>query len=243
VPAGASFSAGTEVALGIWRFREAELQGLVLNPPANSDIDFTLNVTATLTDGRGHSASSDARFEVHLDAVADRPMINAANGSGTGIGGSEDQVIALNREATLADTDGSETLAVTISGLPAGASLSAGLPNADGTWTLTQGPLAGLTLSTPQNFHGDFTLRVEASATESSNGNTATTLLELPLHVAPVNDAPANLTLDGSVVAENTPGAVIGVVGVSDPDAGDTVQFTVSDNRFEVVDGSLNGLM
>jgi hypothetical protein len=239
VPAGASFSAGTEVAPGIWSFTEAELQGLVLNPPANSDVDFTLNVTATLTDSSGHSASSSAQFEVHLDAVADRPIINAAGGNETGISGAEDQVIALNLEATLADTDGSETLAVTISGLPLGASLSAGVPNADGTWTLTQGQLAGLTLSTPANFNGDFTLRVEASATEGSNGDTATTLIELPVHVAPVNDAPTNLTLSGSVVAENTPGAVIGAVGASDADAGDTIHYTVLDNRFEVVDGSL----
>ena len=39
--------------------------------------------------------------------------------------------------AQSADTDGSETLPVVVSGVPTGASLSAGTDNGDGTWTLT----------------------------------------------------------------------------------------------------------
>ena len=40
-------------------------------------------------------------------------------------------------------------------------------------------------------------------------------------------------------MSENVPAAVIGDVTVVDPDAGQTHSFTVSDNRFEIVDGKL----
>ncbi|MEM9841310.1 MAG: hypothetical protein AAF767_01620, partial [Pseudomonadota bacterium] len=49
-----------------------------------------------------------------------------------------------------------------------------------------------------------------------------------------------NTAEDGTpAIAENAPGAVVGTVSVFDPDAGDTITYTVSDDRFEVVDGEL----
>ena len=43
----------------------------------------------------------------------------------------------------------------------------------------------------------------------------------------------------GTTVAENVSGVVIGTLQVTDPDAGDSHSFQVSDSRFEVVDGQL----
>ena len=60
---------------------------------------------------------------------ADLPTLEVSNASG-----SEDSAIALDIDAGL--TDSSETLTVTISGVPDGATLSAGTDNGDGTWTL-----------------------------------------------------------------------------------------------------------
>ena len=45
--------------------------------------------------------------------------------------------------SVLTDTDGSESLSLTISNVPNGASLSAGIDNGDGSWTLTPGELDG----------------------------------------------------------------------------------------------------
>src|SRR5262249_59760016 len=53
------------------------------------------------------------------------------------------------------------------SGLPTGASLSAGTHNADGSWTLTSGQLSGLTLIPAPNYSGSFTLTVDAQAYEN----------------------------------------------------------------------------
>ena len=43
----------------------------------------------------------------------------------------------------------------------------------------------------------------------------------------------------GTTVAENVSGVMIGTLQVTDPDAGDSHSFQVSDSRFEVVDGQL----
>ncbi|MBW4708951.1 hypothetical protein KX928_14270 [Roseobacter sp. YSTF-M11] len=57
--------------------------------------------------------------------------------------------------------------------------------------------------------------------------------------VADVNEAPTELALEGGFIASNTAGAVVGRVTLTDPDAGDTHQYSVSDDRFEVADGVL----
>jgi hypothetical protein len=59
------------------------------------------------------------------------------------------------------------------------------------------------------------------------------------LTVGNKNDAPTSITINGLSVVENQPGAVIGTVFVSDPDADDTHTFTISDDRFEVVNAQL----
>ncbi len=57
--------------------------------------------------------------------------------------------------------------------------------------------------------------------------------------VTNVNEAPTDITLDNTTVAENAAGAIIGNLGVVDPDVGDTHIWSVDDVRFEVVAGQL----
>lgn len=159
-------------------------------------------------------------------------------GPNAGLAGDEDTAIALDLSAALADVDGSESLSLTLAGLPEGAQLSAGQNNGDGTWSLAPDDLDGLALTPPQDFNGNFTLQVTATATEAANGDAAATTLLVPVEVAPVNDAPTTPTL-GFVIPENAEGALAGMISASDPDKGDTLDFTVSDERFEVKDGVL----
>lgn len=79
----------------------------------------------------------------------------------------------LNIAAALTDTDGSESLAIRISGMPSGATLSAGIANPDGSWTLTAAQLAGLKLTTTAL--ADFDLTVTATSTEATGGSATTT--------------------------------------------------------------------
>ena len=54
-----------------------------------------------------------------------------------------------------------------------------------------------------------------------------------------VNEAPNAIALDNTSVTENDAGALVGTLSTSDPDVGDSHSYTVSDSRFEVVDGQL----
>jgi large repetitive protein len=64
-------------------------------------------------------ATSRTTFDLQVKAVVDAPEITAKD-----LSGDEDTAISLNLKVNLADTDGSETLSVIISGVPVGATLS-----------------------------------------------------------------------------------------------------------------------
>ena len=55
----------------------------------------------------------------------------------------------------------------------------------------------------------------------------------------PQNHAPTDISLDATQVMEGKEGAEIGKLITTDEDKGDTHTYTVSDSRFEVVDGTL----
>ena len=163
VPTGASLSAGTDNGDGTWTLTQGQLTGLTLTPPSDSDADFTLTVTSTSTDG-GDTAQTVDTFDVTVTAVADAPTVTAND-----VAGNEDTAIALDVTSALSDTDGSETLSVVVSGVPTGASLSAGTDNGDGTWTLTQGQLTGLSITPPADSDADFTLTVTSTSTDGAD--------------------------------------------------------------------------
>lgn len=83
----------------------------------------------------------------------------------------EHVTVALEIDAALVDQDGSETLSLRILDVPSNGVLSAGLKNADGSWSVSPDELQGLTLTAETRTN--FTVKVEATATES-NGATAT---------------------------------------------------------------------
>ncbi|MBE9032871.1 VCBS repeat-containing protein, partial [filamentous cyanobacterium LEGE 11480] len=59
--------------------------------------------------------------------------------------------------------------------------------------------------------------------------------------ITPVNDAPTAITLSSTNVSLGTLGAIVGEIGVVDPDSTDGFNFSFSDPRFTVVSGP-NGL-
>src|SRR3546814_3391573 len=94
-------------------------------------------------------------IDVAVNAVADAPTLGAQDGSGA-----EDTAIALDIQSVLTDTDGSETLSITVSGVPEGAVLSAGTNNGDGSWTLAPADLEALTVTPATNSEWGFQLTV-----------------------------------------------------------------------------------
>ncbi|KAB2863023.1 MAG: calcium-binding protein, partial [Bauldia sp.] len=187
----------------------------------------------------GDTATITAQLPVTVGAVADTPSLSAGTLDAQP-GATTDFPVA----AALADLDGSESLTVTISGLPSGAVLSAGQLGAGGVWTLSQGDLAGLKVTLPSGIRGDFPLETTATATESSNGDAATATVPFNLSVdrdmsitfshAILPDGTQNLA-DSYVVGEGTSstqtitGATMDIVGVA-PSANVSVTYDAQGN-------------
>ncbi len=239
VPDGAQLNAGTNNGDGTWTLAAGDLYGLTIMPPANSDVDFTLNVTATSTD-EGSTASSSASFLVSVDAVADAPSVTVVDASGA-----EDTAIPLDITAALTDADGSETLGIVIDGVPDGAVLSAGTNNNDGSWTLLPADLAGLTITPPLNDDSDFALTVKATTTEADGGDSAMTTDVLVVTVTGTADAPI-VTVEDAAGDEDTAIALDITATLSDGTTGpaDGAMFVLDEGSDSVLrvnaDGSVD---
>ncbi len=61
----------------------------------------------------------------------------------------------------------------------------------------------------------------------------------LTIQVDDVNEGPEDVTFTGGTVPEGVPGAVVGQLGLIDPDANDDAGYAVSDSRFEVTETGL----
>ncbi|URK19804.1 Ig-like domain-containing protein [Thalassospira sp. GO-4] len=215
VPDGATLSAGTDNGDGTWTLSPDQLEGLTITPPEDFSGTFDLGVTATSVDGED-AASTTGSITVDVAGVADAPTLETANASGT-----EDSAIALDIDAGL--TDGSETLTITISGVPDGASLSAGTDNGDGTWTLNPDQLEGLTITPAEDFSGSFDLGV--TATSADGEDVATTTGSITVDVAGVADAP---TLDVADASGSEDSAIALDIDAGLTDSSETLTITIS---------------
>ncbi|MGE5478357.1 MAG: Ig-like domain-containing protein [Bacteroidales bacterium] len=186
-------------------------------------------ITYTLAeDGK----TSSAQVAVTITAKADAPVIHFSPGSGDVYA-----AVPLNLSAVLTDLDGSETLSqVVIRGLPAQAVLSAGTRAANGDWLVDAAQLAGLTVTAGRG--GSYPVTITVTSTEASNGDARTTSVTGTLKIT--GNAKPVLTIADVTPAltENQAGLTLATVAATDPE-GESVTFSVNDNRFEVVNGVL----
>jgi thiamine pyrophosphokinase len=232
-------SGGTYDALtGTWTITFAQgitsfTGGPIVSPPANSDADLTgLVVTATATEpSSGSTASATTTMNVITDAVIDAPILNAGD-----VSGNEDTAIPLNIIGSLgADTDGSETAVLTISGVPAGAVLNHGTQTSLGVWTLTPADLTGLTLTPPSGWSGSFDLNISLTATETNlsgaeittENNQATVTDIMTVTVGPVADQPT-LTVHDAQVKEDGSVALNVSASLTDIDGSETLTVSIA---------------
>ena len=181
--------------------------------------------------------------------------------------GVEDHPVRLPITAALADLDGSETLALRLSGFPAGAVFSRGAAGtgADaGAWLITDPAdiaalaTAPLTMTPPANYNGSFTLSVTALVTDyamlttGAAANTTSLTRSLQVLVAADNDGPVAVADTGSATENETKSFDV-LANDTDVDAGDTKALVgvgkvivdgveVTDGRksaFSVADGKI----
>ncbi|MFV3308926.1 tandem-95 repeat protein, partial [Pseudomonas sp. NY15181] len=162
--------------------------------------------------------------------------------------GNEDTSIPLSKiNAALVDTDGSESLSISIGGIPNGATLSDGSHSftadaSHGSVDVTGWNLSKLTFTPPANANGTITLQVNATATESSNHDQATTTLPLDIHVRAVNDAPSGA--DNSITLNEDSSRTFSAAdfGFTDVDQGDSLSGVRIDSLSGAGSLTLNGV-
>ena len=195
VPEGAWLSTGTDNGDGTWGLTSDQLSGLILTPPIDYSGTIALSVTAVSSDGGLVVQDLSAT----VTAVADVPVIAVAD-----VTGAEDTGVSLTIAASMPGGTTEEVASVTISGVPDGATLSAGTDNGDGSWTLTPDQLSGLTLTPPTDYSGTIVLSVTAL---SSDGGT--TSQDLSATVTAVADVPTLTVSDVVVELPPVPGVEI----------------------------------
>jgi hypothetical protein len=229
----ATSAANASVDIAGWN-----LSTLKVTPPANSDVDFTLTLTATSQEGAsGPTASTTTSLAVTVNPLADAPAITTADATGTA-----DAPIGLNLSVALTDNDGSEALqTIEIQGVPSAFVLSAGTLTDDGTWVLSQSDLPGLTL-VPANGQyaaaGEFTLTVVATSIDGSS--TAASTGSIAVSVTPGANATTGSIIDGYIA-----GATVfaDANGNGQLDNGEAFTTTAADGTFTLVNGVGNLVM
>jgi hypothetical protein len=155
---------------GSWRFTgtEAQANAITFVAPAHYSGASTVTIFAVAIDAGQRGAATVDTFGIVVAPLADAPVLqtNPITG-GTGV------PLSVNLLAYAVDRDGSETLSVTVSNVPSGATFSAGADQGGGVWRFTEAQLADLTLTLPVSAMNT-TLTVTATTTEAATGATAT---------------------------------------------------------------------
>ena len=179
IPEGAALTDGvngyvastgnTSVDVSTW-----SLTSLRITPPAHSDQDFTLTVSASATEAANSDTAVDAdTIIVQVAAVADQPTLTVPST----ITVTEDAQTALFAISTaLSDPDGSESLSVEISDLPVGTTLTDGVNTfvsaaGSNSVDITGWDLSGLAITPATDSDQNFVLTVTATATEAADGD------------------------------------------------------------------------
>jgi VCBS repeat-containing protein len=201
-----------------------DAQGNIIYTP-DADYIGTDTFSYTLTDATGGVTTSDATITLNVtNTNNDAPVATADSYTLN-----EDHTLNVTAPGVLGndtDIDGNPLTATLVSGVAHGTLTF----NADGSFTYV--PNA--------NYNGSdsFTYKVNDG---TADGNSVT----VSLTVNAVNDAPTNISLSNSHIAENSAaGTVIGNLSGTDSDTGDTLTYTLpaglTDNaHFQIVNGQL----
>lgn len=143
------------------------------------------------------------------------------------LAGTEDTDITLDLGSSLSDSDGSESLAISLGGIPSGFVLTDGsnTVTSDGSSIdVTGWSLDSLTLSPAANYDSDFTIVVTATSTESDGGDTSQITRDIHIQMQAVNDVAVITGDDSGAVTEDAGStlSVSGALSVSDVDAGES---------------------
>ncbi|MCG8506088.1 MAG: tandem-95 repeat protein, partial [Sphingomonadales bacterium] len=240
VPAGARLSAGEPVGDGVWQLSPDQLPGLEMTMPAHFSGELALAVDVLGPDAGdgGPETLAGTSLDVAIAAVADKPLLDyRAEETGEG-------TLALEIDAALVDTDGSESLALFLDRLPEGAVVSDGgreaVFGADGALPLEGWELDALTIAPPAGVT-ELEFEIRAEATEQAGGPSAVTLAAVEAEVPPrqpvVSIAAADRSAANAAIEGDSGRTAVDYVISLDQPAGQDIYV-----QYRTVDGSAKGV-
>ena len=202
---------GTDVASATWGNNSGKFSGSITPTasgyytieiyhanqagPGNYDVNLSINGAAAVDLSKGNALLYPSVTDL-ANAGVTISDLHGSNGDGYYTGyklneGQENGTVNLSKVTTsLVDTDGSESLSLKVSGVPAGAVLSDGAGHtftataANGTTSLDGWNLSTLTIKPAPYTSGTFNLTLTATSTEVLGGS-ATTVGTIPVTVYP----------------------------------------------------------
>ena len=209
---------------------------LTITPPFNSNINFTLSVTATATDGSVISASSSPlSIPVTVYGVADTPTITLkdydSNQSGVqsyttteaNLDGTAQHKVSLSNlienVSSIDNTDGSESFTLRITGLAKDFNL--GRPatvlvtgtGEERVWVIKPTDLDHVFITVPENYSGNVNFKVAGVSTENDGDSKTGALTDVNFTVTP--SAEAEATTSATLVEDEITTLNFGIVHVN----------------------------
>ena len=183
--------------------------------PSDSDTNNQYEVEVTVNDGNGNMVTQNLVITVtDKDSIITLSNLSLdENSAGTNIG---------SLSSYIDDTSSTDTVSYSVSGT--GSEL----------FEVVEGEL-----KLKDDSSADFEILSSYALTITATSGTANTAFDFNITINDVNDSPTAITLSSIGVSEKIDGAVVGTISTADQDAGDTHTYAISDDRFEIVDGSL----
>ncbi|MEP9075013.1 VCBS domain-containing protein (plasmid) [Enterobacter hormaechei] len=209
---------------------------LTITPPFNSNINFTLSVTATATDGSVISASSSPlSIPVTVYGVADTPTITLkdydSNQSGVqsyttteaNLDGTAQHKVSLSNlienVSSIDNTDGSESFTLRITGLAKDFNLGGRATvlvtgtGEERVWVIKPTDLNNVFITVPENYSGNVNFKVAGVSTENDGDSKTGALTDVNFTVTP--SAEAEATTSATLVEDEITTLNFGIVHVN----------------------------
>ena len=197
-------TANPYVAKGIFTTDPIALAPNIVNEiaaiAASKEAEPTRDGEITLVGDAGALTSDTIGVIDNAEPLLLAPTITVINTTGTE---SEAIPLAIHVNSNSLNVD-DEMITVTLSGMPDGASLSAGINNGDGSWTLSLEELSNLTLSPPIGIE-DYVLQINATSTtngDSASANPATFTLDVTAGGDTITGTAGKDTLTGTIYSD-----------------------------------------
>ncbi|ENV80848.1 hypothetical protein F942_00463, partial [Acinetobacter ursingii ANC 3649] len=209
---------------------------LTITPPFNSNVNFTLSVTATATDGNVISApSSPLSIPVTVYGVADTPTVTLKDYDSTQSGvqsyttteaildGTAQHKVSLSNlienVSSIDNTDGSESFTLRITGLAKDFNLGGPATvlvtgtGEERVWVIKPTDLDHVFITVPENYSGNVNFKVAGVSTENDGDSKTGALTDVNFTVTP--SAEAEATTSATLVEDEITTLNFGIVHVN----------------------------